>query len=394
MKLHHLLYIFTLTLLLSACKVGKQQVSQESADTVFYYITSKGDTLYRADSVVQINIHRLIKDTVKIIGVGDIMLGTNFPKEKYLPADSGKKLLHYVKDILSNADVTFGNHEGVILNEGGKQKECENPDLCYLFRSPEMLAGNLAEAGFDVMSLANNHAGDFGDIGRANTMKVLDSLNIHHAGLITNPYTTFMMEGMKYGFTAFSPNVGTMSINDLESAQKIVAHLDSISDIVIVSFHGGAEGAKYQHVPRKVEMFYGEDRGNVYEFAHGLIDKGADVIFGHGPHVTRAVEVYKNRFIAYSLGNFCTYARFSLKGDNGIAPIIKVFTNGKGEFFKAEVTPIIQKGAGIPQVDSNKQVIKRLQALTKEDFPEVDIVIDDNGNITLGNGKTIGKAGL
>ena len=115
---------------------------------------------------------------------------------------------------------------------------------------------------------------------------------------------------MKYGFAAFAPNNGTVSIHDLDEARRLVSQLDSVSDVVIVSFHGGAEGSKHQHVPRRNEIFYGEDRGNVYDFAHSMIDAGADIVFGHGPHVTRAVDIYKNRFIIYSLGNFCTYGPF------------------------------------------------------------------------------------
>ena len=181
---------------------------------------------------------------------------------------------------------------------------------------------------------------------------------------------------------AFSPNVGTNSITDYEAARSIVANLDSLADIVIVSFHGGAEGNKYQHVTRETEEFYEEDRGNVYKFSHAIIDAGADVVFGHGPHVTRAVEVYKDRFIAYSLGNFATYARFNLKNENGIAPIVKVYTDSQGKFYKAEVTPIIQVGEGIPVIDTEKQAIKILQNLTSEDFPEVHLYISDEGTIT------------
>ena len=59
---------------------------------------------------------------------------------------------------------------------------------------------------------------------------------------------------------------------------------------------------KYQHVTREREYFYGENRGNVYEFSHAMIDAGADMIFGHGPHVARAIEVYKNRFYCLQLG--------------------------------------------------------------------------------------------
>jgi hypothetical protein len=106
---------------------------------------------------VEIGMFRVIKDTLTVIGVGDIMLGTNYPKEHYLPPDSGKYLLNEVYDLLNDADLTFGNLEGVILNDGGTPKNCKNPKACYLFRSPEYLARYLLTGGFDVLSLANNH---------------------------------------------------------------------------------------------------------------------------------------------------------------------------------------------------------------------------------------------
>ncbi|MFW5761064.1 MAG: CapA family protein [Cyclobacteriaceae bacterium] len=330
---------------------------------------------------VDLQVYKLEPDTVTIIGVGDIMMGTNFPSANYLPPNNGRDLLADVIPVLQNADVTFGNLEGVILDEGGIQKHCSNPDLCYLFRTPEKYVHHLLAAGFDVMSLANNHAGDFGNPGRENTMRVLKQAGLNFAGLLSIPYTTFEQNGVKYGFAAFAPNTGTVSINDIPNAKNIVAHLDSISDIVIVSFHGGAEGKKHQHVTRETEYFYGENRGNVYKFAHELIDSGADVIFGHGPHVTRALEVYKNRFIIYSLGNFCTYARFNLSGENGIAPIMKVYTDKEGAFFKADIIPIYQPGEGGPQIDQQKRAIHSLQRLTHNDFPELKIIISDNGKV-------------
>jgi len=129
-------------------------------------------------------------------------------------------------------------------------------------------------------------------------------------------------------------------------------------------------------------MFYGEDRGDVYEFSHTLVDAGADIVFGHGPHVTRGVEVYNKRFIAYSLGNFCTYRGISITGINGLAPIIKVFTNPEGEFLKAHITPTIQSFENGVTIDPEKSVIKIIQELSKKDFPESDIQIEDNGLIT------------
>jgi len=319
------------------------------------------------------------KDTLTIIGVGDIMMGSNYPNGGVLPPNKGLELMQEVGNILSSADITMGNLEGVLLDEGGTAKTCRDPKVCYVFRSPVAFVQNLVNAGFDIMSLANNHAGDFGEVGRKSTMNSLEEVGIFHAGQANQPFTIFEKDGIRYGFTAFAPNSNCQQLNDLPAAKKIVSHLDSLADIVIVSFHGGAEGPQHQHVPRKNEIFYGEDRGDVYVFSHALIDEGADIIFGHGPHVTRAIEVYKDRFIAYSLGNFCTYGGINVSGINGWSPIIKVYTNAKGDFFKAHITSTYQPYRSSVKIDSQSQVLKRIQQLTKEDFPECAIEIDDSG---------------
>ncbi len=345
------------------------------------------DTLQLNVDTVQVAVGQIVldtlvivkKDTLTFIGVGDIMMGTNYPNENRLPPNNARDLMAEVKSILRNADITMGNLEGVLLDEGGTPKHCRNPEVCYVFRSPTSFVENLVESGFDIMSLANNHAGDFGDEGRKSSMRTLDSAGIAYAGLISKPYVIFEKDNMRYGFAAFAPNTGCASINDIASARATVMHLDSLVDVVIVSFHGGAEGSRFEHVPRKHELFVGEDRGDVYQFAHTLIDAGADIVFGHGPHVTRAIEVYNNRFIAYSLGNFCTYGGFNLSGVNGLAPIIKVFTTPEGEFIKAKITPIYQSSMSPVHLDTQGRVIKRIRELTLEDFPETAITISNDG---------------
>lgn len=319
------------------------------------------------------------KDTITVIGTGDIMMGSNYPNEYSLPLNDGLNLMKEVGSILQNADVTMGNLEGVLLNQGGIAKTCRDPTVCYTFRSPEKYVQNLINAGYDVMSLANNHSGDFGDLGKKSSIKALEDAGIYQSGQATKPYVTFQKNGINFGFAAFAPNTGCANINDLAEAKRIVAHLDSISDIVIVSFHGGAEGPQHEHVPRKTEIFYGENRGNVYAFAHQLIDVGADIVFGHGPHVTRAVEIYKDKFIAYSLGNFCTYGGINVSGISGLAPIIKVFVKPDGSFFKAKITSTRQSFQSPVAIDPQNQVLKRIQQLTKQDFPESRIEIDETG---------------
>jgi len=389
------IFLLVVVLAMSACRTSRTGSSRQSAELeqlerlsdsleklqkVKLRLTPDSAITY-GNSLPQQLVYPIPPDTFKIVGVGDIMLGTNFPKPHYLPPNRGRDLLKDVYPHLRNAHLTFGNLEGVVLNDGGDPKHCNNPDACYLFRMPEYLMEPLMIAGFDVVSLANNHSGDFGLAGRKNTMRTLDSLGIYYAGLVQQPFTTFNLHGKKIGFIAFAPNSGTVSIHDEIYAQSSVQHLDSICDYVIVSFHGGAEGKDHEHVTRQPETYYGEDRGNVYAFAHQLIDAGADVIFGHGPHVTRAVEVYKNKFIAYSLGNFCTYARFNLQDPNGIAPIIKLFLNAQGDFLKGEIVPVRQIDRGVPVTDPDDSVIKKLKELIKTDFPETEIFIDDLGRI-------------
>ena len=328
------------------------------------------------------------KTSWTIAGVGDMMLGTNYPSTGYLPPNDGRDLLTEVTAILQNADVAFGNLEGTILDSGGTPKRCSNPSACYVFRSPERYGRHFAEAGFDLLSLANNHSGDFGAEGRKRTKAVLRENGIAFAGLAgTDEYAIIERNGLRVGLCAFAPNTGTCSIHDLDKASKLVQMLEDSCDVVIVSFHGGAEGASHQHVPRKSETYYGENRGNVHRFAHAVVDAGADIVFGHGPHVTRAAEVYKDRFIIYSLGNFCTFGRFSLDGPAGIAPLVTVEVDRQGRFLGGNVIPVLQAKAHGPKIDTEKRAITKLIELSQSDFPESPLVIAPDGRMSLGDGK-------
>jgi hypothetical protein len=246
---------------------------------------------------------------------------------------------------------------------------------------PEKYVGVMAEAGFNVLSLANNHFGDFGWPASKRTKDLLDSVGIKYAGPVENPFSIFKKDSVTYGFCAFSPTAGSVNLNDLAQAQSIVRFLSDTCDIVIVSFHGGSEGRDFQRVPKEDEVFYGEDRGNVYEFAHRMIDAGADVVLGHGPHVTRAVEVYQNRFIIYSLGNFCTYGRFNLSGPNGIAPVIRINVEKNGKFLSGRIIPVFQDEDGIVKIDSQNRVIRKIRELMAIDFPDAVIDVSDDGKI-------------
>jgi poly-gamma-glutamate capsule biosynthesis protein CapA/YwtB (metallophosphatase superfamily) len=190
-------------------------------------------------------------------------------------------------------------------------------------------------------------------------------------------------QGIRFGIAAFGHNSYTLKHTNPATVKTILDTLSKISDIVIVSFHGGAEGSDKGHLPEGPESYLGENRGNLRAFAHQCIELGADLVYGHGPHVTRCVEVYKGRLIAYSLGNFCTPYGMNLAGVNGYAPVVTIRINDTGKFLDGDIHSFIQiRGKG-PQPDENKMVVKEIRQLIATDIKDSKINIDDNGKIKL-----------
>ena len=320
---------------------------------------------------------------ITVIGVGDIMLGSNYPSKNLLPKND-YNILSDTEKILQDADITIGNLEGTLFDEGGTPKSCSDPSVCFVFRTPSKYGQYLKEAGFDYLSIANNHSNDFGDEGIRQTMKNLDELGIKYTGIKKLAETTIIeKDNLKYGFVSFAPLSKTVDLNDYEYGAELIKSLKSEVDIVIVMFHGGAEGNGKEHLTRKTEMFFGENRGNVFKFARMAVDAGADIIFGQGPHVTRAIELYKNKFISYSAGNFATYGKFNLKGSSGIAPIFKITLDSKGNFIEGEIIPVRQtRGVYGPFIDENKSAVKEIISLNKSDFPEGNgLSVSEDGKI-------------
>lgn len=314
---------------------------------------------------------------VSIAAVGDIMMGSDFPTP-ILPPKAGKNLFAHVKDELV-ADIIFGNLEGPLC-EGGNTSKNVKSGRSYAFRTPSEFAKNLAEAGFNCVSIANNHARDFGIKGVQSTMNVLDSLNIEHSGPIGD-IGRLEVNGLSVGLIAFSTYGSTYNILNKKHATTTINTLGDSFDILIVSFHGGSEGTNALHTRDKFEYLYGEPRGNVVKFAHNAIDNGADLILGHGPHVPRGLEIYKDRLIAYSLGNFVVYGRFSLKGATGKSFILKAKLKKDGSFVDGEIIPINIKRPGIPVIDDEHYTIKLIKKLSEEDFNQTAPQIDENGRI-------------
>lgn len=318
-------------------------------------------------------------DTITIAVTGDVMMGTTYPTVQ-LPADSGKYLFADVQNVLRTADITLGNLEGTLCDGGACTKG--NGKYSYAFRTPTGFSPRLTETGYDYMSMANNHANDFGLEGIMSSEQCLTEQGIGFSGILgRREWTIVERGGVRYGICAFGHNRYTLKHRDLPRVKQILDTLRSKSDIVIVSFHGGGEGVDFSHLPEGPETFIGEDRGNLREFAHFCIDNGADVIYGHGPHVVRCVEVYKGHIIAYSLGNFCTPFGISLEGIKGYAPVITIRINEHGEFIDGKVHSFIQQRGMGPLRDASNRVARHMSALTETDVPFSEAYIDSDGNI-------------
>ncbi len=321
-----------------------------------------------------------IYPTFKIAAVGDIMLGTNYPFN-HLP-DDGINLLDEVKPVLQKMDISFGNLEGVLLEDGEPAKICTDLKRCYVFKSPVSFARLLKEAGFTMLSLANNHARDFGEQGRLSTMNALEQQGILHSGIVDD-FAILTLQNRKFVMIAFAPFRGANDMLDIPLASEVVEQLAKEYDVVMVSMHGGAEGEDKTRVPFETEYYFEEDRGDVVKFAHAMIDSGADILLGHGPHVPRAIELYKNRLIAYSLGNFATYYGINVQGRRGLAPILELEISHQGQFLTGKIHSFKQNRPYGPQIDMNHSSAKLIREISKQDFPDSLLDISSTGEIRI-----------
>jgi len=318
-----------------------------------------------------------------IIAVGDIMMGSTGPRG-LLPPNDGQDLFKPISQNLNDGDIIFGNLEGPLL-DGGEPSKCreEKSRFCFEFKSPTRYGLYLKQTGFNALNIANNHTLDFGLEGLKSTLETLYAIGIKPVG--GKAIAEFNIYGKKIALVGFSFLSSDYSYSKLEidKSKEIVRKLKETFDLVVVSFHGGAEGKSALLVGNENEIFLGEDRGNVVLFSRSVIDAGADLVLGHGPHVLRALEIYNGKLIAYSLGNFLTYGMFNLKGPNGISVILKIKLDlENGEFLKGLLVPVKLVNGGIPKLDINKEGIQLLKELTNNNGNNFNVRISDEGELS------------
>jgi hypothetical protein len=353
-----------------------------------------------------------VRGSVTLAFTGDINLGTlTIPAG--LPPDQGRGLLDASREAL-RGDLVVGNFEGV-LGDSGTTYKCgpegrhvtladtappeppvpvkktappprrpAAPRTCYAFLTPTALAPRLAEGGFTHLNLANNHANDFGAGARTETERILDSLGLRTYGPLGSIAVDSVRRGDSLtivGLLGFATYAHAYDLLDVPRSAAVVDSVRDLVDLLVVTFHGGAEGARALHVPEVAESLGREPRGELRAWARAVIDAGADAVVGHGPHVLRGIEFYRGKPIAYSLGNFLTYRGFNLEGPLGLTGVLRLEAGPDLAWRRARFIPMIQVPRHGPAPDPERAALDLIRALSQEDFGPSAARFSDDGEI-------------
>jgi poly-gamma-glutamate capsule biosynthesis protein CapA/YwtB (metallophosphatase superfamily) len=298
---------------------GAEFVSTLTVPVIAEVIQSKPDTSAEQSAPVQTGtaLNETSSDDVKItvpkirfLAVGDIMLGRNVGKRLQSSIGGYKYAFESISELMKKGDIVFANLESPMTsNTHGLSKEKK----IVLKSSPEAIDA-INSAGFNLLSLSNNHMLDYYDTGLFDTMKLLDENGIAHSGAGKNMEearkpAVIERNGLRIGLLSYSDMAqyiysGSPSISfaagedkagvaprEYDAIKEDIARIRSNVDILAVSLHWGVEES-FTVTPAQID------------FAHKLLDDGADIILGHHPHQFQGMEIYKGKPIFYSMGNF------------------------------------------------------------------------------------------
>jgi hypothetical protein len=292
-------------------------------------------------------------------------VGDTTPGSKYgMPPNAGRALFVNLRAQLRAPDLMIANCEGTYSTATTSKGSGPNT---FAFQAPPSYAYALKWAGIDLVNLANNHSHDYLAVGLQQTEAALRAVGIQYAG-VPGHTPVVNVKGVRVAVLAFSPYPWNNNLNDLHKARKLVRAAAQQANVVVVLMHAGAEGAGETHTPHGPEYAYGEDRGNVRAFAHAVIDAGADLVLGSGPHVVRGIERYKNRLIAYSLGNFAGWGNFGTGGVLSLSGLLTVRIDGTGRILGGRWLSLYITGTGVPVVDPSNAAAHLVSQLSAADF--------------------------
>jgi hypothetical protein len=312
---------------------------------------------------------------IEIGWVGDTTPGSMYGN----PPDGGRALFARVRDELRAPDLMIANLEGTYSDGGASKCDGSDSGACFAFQAPPSFAKALPWAGIDLVNLANNHTNDYFTSGLEQTKEALERNDVEYTGL-PGQVTVVDVDGVRVATLGFSPYSWNQSLLDIPAAEALVEKAAEKADVVVVLIHAGAEGSDKIHTPEGTEYAYGENRGDSRAFAHAVVDAGADLVLGSGPHVIRGIERYKGRLIAYSLGNFGGWDNFGISGNLGLSGLLTVKIDSKGRVRGGRWLSLRLAEPGVPVVDSGHTAARLVKQLSAQDFSKT-FVMDSKGTI-------------
>ena len=306
-----------------------------------------------------------------LLAGGDVLLDLTEPE--------GIDPFANVEPNLASADVAIVNLEMAITERG------EPYDKEFVFRAPGSAALTRAGAGIDVVSLANNHVLDFGPVGLADTLSVLDEVNILRPGAGSNnaeayaPRVLTLDNGIRVAFVSatavvpggFAASADRPGVADAKWAiPRVLAAVRAAAagnDVVVVSVHWGIER----------ETCPSEDQRAL---ASDLIEAGANLILGHHPHVLQPIETFDRTVIAYSLGNFAWHPRYGITGDSGVLEISFDGPYVEGYRFHPHVLDYRGGATPISSGDRYDRIVDVIEGRCEEHDPEPPTTTEGSGD--------------
>jgi hypothetical protein len=327
----------------------------------------------RADSRPRAQSAAPLRGGLTVSWVGDMTLGSRYGR----PTDAGDRLFDAVRATLRRPELTLGNLEGTLGSRGSAKCGVAVPN-CFAFQAAPETAGALRRAGFDAVNLANNHANDYGPEGFQDTVAALARADVAPTGM-PNYVRLFDRAGITLAVVGFASYRWSSPLTDLPAAASLVRDAGSRADLVLVLFHGGAEGSDRTATPEGTEYAFGENRGDLRAFARTVIDAGADLVLGSGPHVLRGLERYRGRLVAYSLGNFVGVGNFATQGVLGLSGILEVRLGRDGAFRGGRLHSVSLVDGGTPVPDRGNGAARLVSTLSRRDFGPTAVSVRADG---------------
>lgn len=292
-------------------------------------------------------------DDIRVVAMGDLV----FSERPELNRDAFRSVMPW----LQQADFAFGNLEGAITEHTEATKRYV-PGRSYAFRFPLETAELLRQANIAALSIANNHSNDFGARGFSDTRRQLQRVGIETTGE-PGSFVVREIRGVRVALVAFGHYSRFNNILDIPEAARLVARAKAAADAVIVTHQGGAEGDAAAFLADGPETFLGEQRGDLRAFARAVVEAGASLVVGHGPHVLRAAECIGSAPVLHSIGNFVSVGGLSVSSMANVSVLLEAILEPGGALRGVRLIPVMFRQERLPVLDPAGRAVHLVNAL-------------------------------